>query len=134
MFFIALAVADIINPLGFTLNYKVSLDKKTISEKKTKLIIIKLFLCVLMISNVYKDPYYSTILSSSSNISNFDLFYYTVIAFTTIGYGDIVPNSIPSKIIAIIIAFTSVFCLILFVSSMLSIKDRIGVLEEDRGI
>ena len=50
---------------------------------------------------------------------------YTMISFTTIGYGDISPAIFESQIVAIIIAITSVLCLIVFVSSVLSEKNEI---------
>lgn len=46
-----------------------------------------------------------------------------MITFTTVGYGDIVPLTVEAKIIAIIISVTSVICLTVFLSSVLSIKE-----------
>lgn len=41
-------------------------------------------------------------------VSYFDLFYYTIITFATIGFGDIAPGVFQSKIMSIIIALTSI--------------------------
>ena len=87
------------------------------------LIILNLYLGVAMISYTYKGAYYSTI--DQFNVSLFDLFYYTIISFTTIGSGDIIPVRTESKLMAIIISLTSVMCLGIFVSSLLSLKDRL---------
>ena len=81
-------------------------------------IIINLFLGVLTIYNIDSNAYFCTI--NSNQIDVLDLVYYTIVTFTTIGYGDIVPNALESKVMAIIISFTSVICLIIFISSMLS--------------
>lgn len=81
-------------------------------------IIMNLFLGVLAINNINNQAYTGSGLANQSRI--FDLLYYTIITFTTIGYGDIVPNAPESKVMAIIISFTSVICLIIFISSMLS--------------
>ncbi|MGL5575173.1 MAG: potassium channel family protein [Sarcina sp.] len=54
----------------------------------------------------------------------FSLFYYTIISFTTIGYGDIVPVSNLARGIAIIIATTSVISLTIFLGSILSYRDK----------
>lgn len=88
------------------------------------LVILNLFLVVLMIWNIWPNSYYCSVPSTS--ISELDLFYYTVVSFTTIGYGDIVPSIIQSKIAAVLIAFTSVLCLVIFVGSALSAKDKLN--------
>lgn len=48
---------------------------------------------------------------------NWALFYYTVISFTTVGYGDITPATPLSQFVAIIISITSVLCLVIFVGT-----------------
>lgn len=60
----------------------------------------------------------------TNNSSYFDLFYYTIITFTTIGYGDICPVSPIAKFLSIIISCTSVLCLTIFISSVLSYKEK----------
>lgn len=80
------------------------------------MIILNLFLATTIINQAYPGSF-------SNNPSGFDLFYYTIITFTTIGYGDIVPISIPAKIISIIISVTSVICLTIFLSTVLSYKE-----------
>ncbi len=77
------------------------------------LIIINLFLGVCFISSISPDSY--------TNVSgNIDLFYYTIMTFTTIGYGDIVPVTIGAKLMAVVIAITSVICIGIFLSTILS--------------
>ena len=93
------------------------------------LIVINLFLCVLMMKYSYTGAYYSSI--TGYEIGIFDLFYYTIISFTTIGYGDIVPLGVGSQLMAIIIAFTSVICLGIFIGAALSVKDKLKA-ESDK--
>ncbi|MGL4572955.1 MAG: potassium channel family protein [Clostridium sp.] len=81
------------------------------------MIIVNLFLAVSVIN-------YSMPGSFSNNPSSFDLLYYTVITFTTVGYGDIVPLTVYGKVITILISITSVICLTVFLSSILSAKDE----------
>ncbi|MGL6107454.1 potassium channel family protein [Romboutsia sp.] len=79
------------------------------------MIILNLFLATSIINQAYPGSF-------SNNPNGFDLFYYTIITFTTIGYGDIVPISIPAKIISMTIAVTSVICLTIFLSTVISYK------------
>lgn len=80
------------------------------------LIVLNLFLGVCFINGAETGAF-----SNSPNA--FDLFYYTIITFTTIGYGDITPLSIGAKAISIVISVTSVICLTIFLSTILSYKD-----------
>lgn len=50
----------------------------------------------------------------------FDAFYFVVITFGTIGYGDIIPTCTYSKIISIVITFTSIICISIMLSSFLT--------------
>ena len=60
--------------------------------------------------------------------SNFELyiisFYWTLTTVTTVGYGDISPISPVAKFMSIVISMTSILCLTIFVSSVLSYKDE----------
>lgn len=51
---------------------------------------------------------------------NWSLFYYTIISFTTVGYGDITPATPLSQFVSIIISITSVLCLVIFVGTAVS--------------
>ncbi|SES63544.1 potassium channel family protein [[Clostridium] polysaccharolyticum] len=88
------------------------------------LIVFNLFLGVVMIASLYPDAYQN--LAPAQGLTYLDLLYYTVISFTTIGYGEIVPQRLESKAMAIIIAYTSVMCLVIFVSSILALKDKLS--------
>ncbi|MGG7079082.1 ion channel [Clostridium sardiniense] len=81
------------------------------------MIVLNLFLAVNLINSGIPGSF-------SNNPSDFDLFYYTIVTFTTIGYGDIVPLTIAGKIITIVISITSVVCLTVFLSSVLSNTDE----------
>lgn len=81
------------------------------------MVLVSLYLAVCFISTNSPNSY-------TNNPSYFDLLYYTVITFTTIGYGDISPVSPSAKFLSMIISFTSVLCLTIFVSSILSYKEK----------
>lgn len=93
---------------------------------------IRIFIAAILISfmiliNLYLGVCLVHILGQggfSNNPGYFDLFYYTVITFTTIGFGDILPLSIPAKFIAIIISLTSVICLTIFLGSIFSYRSK----------
>ena len=86
------------------------------------MIIVNLYLLVLWTYFSYDNAYTC---SSVEGITKWQLLYYTVITFTTVGYGDISPAIFESQAVAILICITSVMCLIIFVSSVLSVKDAI---------
>ncbi len=85
--------------------------------------VVNMYLLVLWIYYSYDGAYCCSI--GDGVITKWMLLYYTMISFTTIGYGDISPAIFESQIVAIIIAITSVLCLIVFVSSVLSEKNEI---------
>lgn len=83
------------------------------------MLIINLYLIVCLVNGLEQGAFL--------NANNkFDLFYFTVITFTTIGYGDIIPATILAKVTSMLISITSVICLSVFLSSMLSYKDELS--------
>ncbi|MGL5755783.1 MAG: potassium channel family protein, partial [Paraclostridium sp.] len=83
------------------------------------MLIINLYLIVCLVNGLEIGAF-------ANAKDNFDLFYYTVITFTTIGYGDIIPITILAKITSMLISITSVVCLSVFLSSILSYKDELS--------
>lgn len=81
------------------------------------IIVLNLYLAVCAINGVEPNSY------TNAN-GYFSLFYYTIITFTTVGYGDIVPLSIGARIVSIVISLTSVICITIFLSSILSYRDK----------
>ena len=79
------------------------------------LVVIRLALAVCFISCSGQGVY-------TNNPTFFDLFYYTIITFATVGYGDISPVSPVAKFMSIVISMTSILCLTVFISSVLSYK------------
>lgn len=79
------------------------------------MVVISLALAVCFISCSGEGVY-------TNNPTFFDLFYYTIITFATVGYGDISPVSPIAKFMSIVISMTSILCLTVFISSILSYK------------
>lgn len=88
---------------------------------KSALLTITLFLFILSLMS-YSCYLYDV--TSFSGIQNdiFDMFYYTVITFATVGYGDIVPTSITSKAVSVLTVFTSILCITVLLSEIIGIK------------
>lgn len=81
------------------------------------MLIINLFLLVCLVNMIKNNSF-------SNNPSNFELFYYTVLTFTTIGFGDIVPLTNSAKLVAIVISFTSVICISIFLGFIYSNRKK----------
>ena len=77
------------------------------------MIILDLFFFVCLTSIINKGAY-------SNNPDLFDLFYYTVVSFTTIGIGDIIPISKAAKFITILIGFSSIFITAIIIGAIYS--------------
>lgn len=82
------------------------------------LIVLNLFLAVCFVNGTGKEAF-------SNSPNNFDLFYYTIITFTTVGYGDIAPLTIEAKILSVIISITNIICITVFLSTILSYRDEV---------
>lgn len=82
------------------------------------MIILNLFLAVCFIDSAQVGAF-------SNNPSMFDLFYYTIITFTTVGYGDIAPLTEAAKVISMLISITSVICITIFLSTILSYREKV---------
>ena len=81
------------------------------------IIVLNLYLAVCAINGIEPNSY------TNAN-GDFSLFYYTIITFTTVGYGDIVPLSVGARIVSIVVSLTSVICITIFLSSILSYRDK----------
>ena len=81
------------------------------------IIVLNLYLAVCAINGIEPNAY------TNAN-GDFSLFYYTIITFTTVGYGDIVPLSVGARIVSIVVSLTSVICITIFLSSILSYRDK----------
>lgn len=82
------------------------------------LIVLNLYLAVCFVNGSDKEAF-----TNSPNY--FDLFYYTIITFTTVGYGDIVPTTIEAKFVSVLISLTNIICITVFLSTILSYRDKV---------
>lgn len=83
------------------------------------MLILNLYLMVCLVAGSNSEAF-------TNFIGKFDLFYYTIITFSTIGYGDIVPTVFLAKMVSILISITSVVCISVFLSSILSYKEELS--------
>lgn len=88
----------------------------------TALVIVFMFIMNLFIGVVVVDGVDPSSFSSCPGV--FDLFYYTIVTFTTIGFGDIVPLTRAAKFMAVLISISSILCLSVFIGSIYSIRNK----------
>lgn len=112
-----------------------------INNNSAILVINSVFLVLMMIINLYCfvlwsfykfENAYIYCSCSEKIIRKWDLFYYTIISFSTVGYGDICPNVFASQVVAILISITSILCLIVFINSINSVlgqHDQDGIIR-----
>ena len=93
--------------------------------KFTDVSIVAIILLIMVIFSLYLGVCFinsGDIGVYTNNPTYYDLFYYTIITFATVGYGDISPVSPIAKFMSIVISMTSILCLTVFISSVLSYK------------
>lgn len=98
---------------------------KADSSSLSKLMVAALVIVSMIIINLYLGVCLIKaydINAFSNNPSNFDLLYFTITTFTTIGFGDIVPLNFYAKLMTILIAFSSVVVITIFLGSIFSYK------------
>ncbi len=86
------------------------------------LTILSLFLFVAA-ANEFSHNAYST--TAGQTVNAWSLLYYTVISFTTVGYGDIIPCGTFSRIVSVFISITSVLSLIVFIGAVMPVKETL---------
>lgn len=123
--------------IGYLLNIKLIFSilinphsakkRDTESVSFSRIMIVSVLILIMIILNLYVAVCAVSDLGGQAfaNANGaFSLFYYTIITFTTVGYGDIVPLTIGARIVAIVISITSVICITIFLSSILSYREK----------
>lgn len=100
------------------------------NEEKSKKIYISTIILVLIsiVLNLYMlvlGTYWIQCFDAYNGLckmksASWSLFYYTIISFATVGYGDITPTTFLSQLASIIISITSVLCLVVFINIVVS--------------
>ena len=132
MFFITgILVIIICYIINLKILFKIMKNPKNIkftkadSSSLSKLMVAALVIVSMIIINLYLGVCLIKaydINAFSNNPSNFDLLYFTITTFTTIGFGDIVPLNFYAKLMTILIAFSSVVVITIFLGSIFSYK------------
>lgn len=128
--FLSIGISYLIN---ISLLFKFMKNPKSIKINENdnysfgKIIIAVIMLILMVIINLFLLVVCTNIMdpkSFSNNPSNFDLLYFTIINFTTIGFGDIIPINFWGKFMSILIALTSILCISIFVGGIYSNRKK----------
>ena len=92
---------------------------------KSAFLTIILFLFILTLMSFCCAIYDENSFKGAEN-GFFDMFYYTVITFATVGYGDIVPISTLAKAVSVLTVFTSILCITILLSEIAGIKKKLS--------
>ena len=90
---------------------------------KSAFLIIILFIFDLSLMSGYCYLYNTSSFSGVEN-GTFDLIYYTVVTFATVGFGDIVPNTVLARSISMLTIFTSILCITVLLSGIAGVKKK----------
>ena len=88
------------------------------------LVVLHLYFGVLCIKTWIPGAYAFSY-ETTKYVTDWDLLYYTVLHFTEIGCGDIIPQHTASRVMAVVIALTSVFCLLVFLNSFMEEEEEL---------
>lgn len=137
-------VRAIANPLSIRSSiskHKLNQDTTGILKGMLVLIFCELAILYLMIYNCFlsnPDFYYSSI---DRILDGFDMLYYLIVTFATIGYGDIHPvrfnGQIYSELVAIVIGLSSMFSTACFVAAVVAgagntISNRNDIIQDKK--
>lgn len=89
---------------------------------KSTFLIIILFLVILAALSYVGGLYFTGAFAGGGQYSYFDMFYYTCVAFATVGFGDIAPANIFTKSVCILTIMTSIICITILLSTVLSVR------------
>lgn len=113
--------------INLMINPKKAKSKEKEEISFSRIIITAILILVMILLNLYLAVCVIEGLTPGAFAHSdgyFSLFYYTIITFTTIGYGDIVPVTVAARTVAIVISITSVISLTVFLSSILSYREK----------
>lgn len=75
------------------------------------IIVVAILTCTIpaYLVRIFEIPFFRVNGSGSTFDSYFNSLYFTIITFQTVGYGDIVPGTIPGKIVILCLSFWGAF-------------------------
>ncbi len=113
----------LIKPFGVFTKNQPELTTAGLRRMLKYIIAVSLILFAVLLINAASIVFCLSQLFGAYNcsLSYIEALYFTAITFTTIGYGDIYPTQFPSQLLSVIFALSSVFILIIYIASLLSL-------------
>ncbi|MGG3996029.1 potassium channel family protein, partial [Aneurinibacillus thermoaerophilus] len=120
-----------INPIK-SLSIGIEQDKKTENLQKSKFMVLFVFFFLLFFNLYFEVITISKLVPSAFSENDYlTLFYYNLVTFSTVGYGDVLPKNKFGIIQASIIIFSCMFYLTVFIGNLLGISSSSDTAESE---
>jgi len=105
----------------FTINFILKISALFKRILRNKIIIILIMFCVIALINSFLFYYFEVLIGPQKNLSYVHCFYWAIVTMATVGYGDIVPQTVEGYIVTALAIVLGISIFTLLISSLAEI-------------